>query len=84
MTVKRNQNLSKRLQQLDFALWETSLYLDTHPECAQALEYYKKLLAMRNEARKQYVAQNGPLTHCDITGNRWSWVDDPWPWQNEV
>lgn len=84
MMTKINRDVMKRMQQLDFAIWETSLYLDGHPENTQALEYYKKLISMHEEARKEYAAQCGPVTHRNVTGDRWTWVDEPWPWQNEV
>lgn len=84
MTRRINTDVLKRMQQLDFAIWETSLYLDGHPENTQALNYYKKLIAMRDGAKKDYEANVGPATHRDVKGDRWTWVDEPWPWQNEV
>ncbi len=85
MIMRRtDNNLLKSLQQADFALWETSLFLDSHPDNKQALMYYKKMLAKREEIKSRYTASCGPITHNDVTGDRWSWVDGPWPWQNEV
>lgn len=84
MMTRINRDVLKRMQQLDFAIWETALYLDGHPENTQALNYYKKLTAMRDEAKKEYMTHVGPATHRDVMGDRWTWVDEPWPWQNEV
>lgn len=84
MMTRINKDVLKRMQQIDFAIWETALYLDGHPENKQALDYYKKLTAMREEAKKDYRTQVGPATHRDVKCDRWTWVDEPWPWQNEV
>lgn len=76
--------LLKRLQVCDFALNDAALFLDVNPEDEQALAYYKKYQAMREQAHKDYVAKYGPIKHNDYDGGpRWTWVDNPWPWQNE-
>lgn len=76
--------LLKRVQVCDFALNDAALFLDTHPEDQMALEHYKKHMEMRTAAAQAYVKQFGPLAHSDYDGGpRWTWVDGPWPWQNE-
>ncbi len=76
--------LLKRIQVCDFALNDAALYLDTHPQDAAALSYYKKYHALRRSAADDYVASYGPLSHADYNGGpRWKWVDGPWPWQNK-
>ena len=74
----------KRIQVCDFALNDAALYLDTHPEDAMALAYYKKYLELRAETVAAYVKKYGPISHSDYDGGpRWKWVDEPWPWQKE-
>ena len=51
-----------QLQQLDFALHETVLYLDAYPNCAAALAYYHQLLAERTRVAEEYERGCGPLT----------------------
>lgn len=71
----------KRVQQLSFAKCETELFLDTHPDCRQALDYYHRILAELEAACLEYQANHGPLTADQSSTERWDWVDTPWPWQ---
>ena len=73
--------LLKRVQALSFAKVETELYLDTHPDSVQALDYYKGILSQLDEAMTEYQNKYGPLFAEGVVGDRWSWVDGKWPWQ---
>lgn len=78
------ERLLKRVQVCDFALNDAALFLDTHPDDQDALAFYKKHLEMREAAAKEFTDKFGPLTKADHDGgSRWTWVDGPWPWQNE-
>ncbi len=77
------ENLLKRIQALSFAKVETELYLDTHPNASQALEYYRNILAELDEAMTEYQNKYGPLFAEGVVGDRWTWVDGKWPWQLE-
>ena len=56
-----------------FAAWELRLYLDTHPDCSEALEAYWQLCRSANGWN--YAIVPGPV--C----GEWRWLDDPWPWE---
>lgn len=71
----------RRVQQLSFAKAETELFLDTHPDCRQALDYYHKILEELEAARIEHRASHGPITADECSTERWDWVDSPWPWQ---
>ena len=76
--------LLKRVQVLDFALNDAALFLDTHPDDADALAYYKEHLELRAVAAQDFELQFGPLAKGSYDGGpRWKWVDGPWPWQME-
>ena len=76
--------LLRRVQICDFALNDAALYLDTHPEDADALAFYKKYLDMRTGLVSDFESRFGPLTKGAYDGGpRWKWVDGPWPWQME-
>lgn len=80
--MTNREAMLKRLQVCDFALTEAALFLDTHPDNQEALEYYRKHLARQKEAKAEYVAKYGPIVHAGAAeGDRWSWVNDPWPWE---
>ena len=81
--TSREQAL-KNLQMLSFALYDVSLFLDTHPNDRMALEYYNKYKALSERARREFVEKYGPLSIADVDiKNGWNWVNDPWPWQIE-
>lgn len=83
MENSNQKMLMKRLQICDFVLIETSLFLDTHPEDQEALDYYKRYLQLQKETLADYVSKYGPIRHSDFSGGtRWTWVDNPWPWEN--
>ena len=47
----------------------------------EALKYYSKYAGLLQEAKAAYEKQFGSLTPAVADGaTRWSWVDDPWPW----
>ena len=75
-------DLLRRLQTLDFSLYDTVLYLDAYPDSADALAYYKKLLAERESLVKELSASHSaPITAFDNAGTEWDWVKSPWPWE---
>ena len=72
--------LMARLSRLDFAIQELALYLDSYPDNADALDYYRKMVAEREN-----VAACGPITIYDNKNPaRWEWGQSPWPWQNDL
>ena len=78
------KTLLSRIATCDFVLTETALFLDTHPDCAEALAFYKKHLEMRKKAAEEYTEKFGMLRHEDYSGqNCWQWTEGPWPWEYE-
>ncbi len=77
--------LMKKIYQYDFALYETVLYLDTHPTNKKALNYYSKVKDEATKLRCEYTSKYGPLTVNDNNDpNDWHWIDKPWPWEKEA
>lgn len=74
------KKLLLRVSSVQFALLETRMFLDTHPDDPEALEMYKKYKEKFNALVKEYEEQFGPLT---LNGyNSDEWLKDPWPWDN--
>ena len=48
------RNLMKRIDDASFAMDDVILYLDTHPDDRNALNYYRYVVALRKEAVKAY------------------------------
>ena len=50
-----NKNeLLRELQELDFAIQEAVLFLDTHPRSEVALSYYRYVTGLRRKAAEEY------------------------------
>ena len=80
--MSERERLSRRIAAIDFALVELHLFLDSHPnnkEVANKLEEYQ---TKSSELRAQYEEKFGPLSPIGKNGNRWSWISNPWPWDN--
>ena len=73
--------LLRKIQELSFAKVECELFLDTHPDCRQALDYYHRLIDELGAYVMEYENAYGPLTAAASIGDKWTWVDGPWPWQ---
>ena len=84
MDNQTKNDLLRKVQALSFAKVEAELYLDTHPDSTQAMNYYKKTLAELDEAMTEYQNKYGPLFAEGVVGDRWTWVEGAWPWQLET
>lgn len=76
----------RRIDAVDFAIYEMTLYLDTHPGDTRALKTLEQYRTRRSELIGEYEMRFGPyvVTSNDVTGNRWTWVDNPWPWDYQA
>ena len=78
--------LRRKLYELDFAIYELILFLDSHPESQRALELMREYREKRAAVMSEYREKFGDLI---ITANdapadcRWKWIDGPWPWDND-
>lgn len=85
MQSKECKQLYAKLQRLDFAITELALYLDSYPDNAAALDYYRKLIAERETVATAYTQACGPMTIYDNNNpTLWEWGQSPWPWQNDT
>ena len=74
--------LAEQIRALTFVAKELELYLDTHPRCRTALDYYYQTLAELKRLTEEYQNTVGPLTTAGVTDTEmWTWVNGPWPWQ---
>ena len=73
------------LMSIDFAAHDLSLYLDTHPEDAEAFAVYQDLLRLSEEGTKRYVRMYGPVCKKDLAAaKQYTWLNGPWPWETET
>jgi spore coat protein JB len=74
--------LLSKIKKYDFTLKELNLYLDTHPDCRRALAMFRKYSDLRKNAVDEFTRRFEPLTSDRSEDNeRWTWIDDPWPWE---
>ena len=74
--------LLEQIRALGFVKAELELYLDTHPNCHTALDYYHQTLRELKRLVEEYENTSGPLRAEGVTDTeKWTWVDGPWPWQ---
>ncbi|MGN0383281.1 MAG: spore coat protein CotJB [Eubacterium sp.] len=79
------KKLFELINQTSFALDDVKLYLDTHPNCQEALAYYEKLKKMRMQAWREYTMRFGPLSAYDVNvQNEWTWNEGQLPWEGDV
>lgn len=82
-TISKSE-LFDLINQFSFMLDEIVLFLDTHPECQEAIEAYNHFKKLRMDAIKDYTEMYGPISKYDVNAcNFWDWVNQPWPWEGE-
>ena len=75
-----NHGLLLKLQEIDFAIVEATLYLDVYPECCEAKEYLETMRKKRAKIAAEYESKHGMLTMYGVCGES-SDKCAPWPWQ---
>lgn len=80
--MNEQNRLFRMIQSYSFVIQETALYLDTHPNCRQALRHMEKYRRLLSEAMAAYEDKYGQLTIAGCGGSDcWRWVKEPWPWE---
>lgn len=76
------EKLMKTITRASFAMDDVKLFLDTHPNCQEALEYYQEAKKIREEAWKTYTENFGPLSSYEVDNtDYWDWNQGPMPWE---
>lgn len=76
-------DLLNHINAVSFSLDDARLFLNTHPNHPDALDFFKKYNLQRTSALKEYAKHYGPLTTDTADANQdcWKWINEPWPWQ---
>ncbi len=81
---RTREQLMHIIEVSSFALDDLVLFLDSHPDCTEALELYNQQKAIRHQAIREYTDLYGPIDKYDVnTCQGWSWTATPWPWEGE-
>lgn len=85
MDCEKQAGMLKRLQEMEFVAIELNLYLDTHPCDKEAINDYNCAVERIRKLKKEYEDEYGPLMHFGHGGysnkNKWTWLNEPWPWE---
>ena len=76
------EKLMKQIQMYSFAVYDALLYLDSHPDSREALNFYNRYKQAEERSVAEYEARFGKI-RLNGTENSWQWTNGPWPWQNE-
>ncbi len=68
---------------VSFKLDELRLFLDTHPDCTEALVMFDECAAKRHDLLAEYNKLYGGLTSYCPNNNidSWQWICRPMPWE---
>ena len=69
-----------KIRAVGFAMHEAALFLDTHPDCPAALDYFMQMKDELAKLTAEYEKNYGALTHTGVSGDTWNWVECEWPW----
>lgn len=79
------KELKRRIFELDFAIHELVLFLDSHPTNHKAMELLCEYRKKRSECVEMYEEHFGDfIVHVDDVpaSGCWQWLKGPWPWEN--
>lgn len=82
MNQMNRQQLFGLINTVSFAVDDLLLFLDTHPDDAEAIKAFHHYSDIRRSALQAYSDQYGPLT-IDTADpcSHWNWATEPWPWE---
>ncbi len=66
-----------------FAMNDINLYLDLHPDDQNMIALYNQYVNQYQTYKNEYARKYGNLdtTMANIDKDKWTWVEEPWPWQ---
>lgn len=79
-TGRRNcerKDMLMQIRELNFAVIELGLYLNTHPEDQRALCLHQKYTKELKELMDKYQKVYGPLS-IYFPCKKWRWLEEPW------
>ncbi len=76
------ERLLLKIYETNFALNDISLYLDVHPNDSYIYDVFKNYVNTYKNYKKEYESKYGPLTLDSIDNTTYSWINNPWPWED--
>jgi len=84
VNLQGRQKLLREIKEADFVLKELNLFLDTHPDSCEAMEYFNHYAKIKNKMMKEFSMMYYPLTkeHAE-SSIEWRWGSAPLPWEGD-
>lgn len=80
--LSEKQKLLQWIDEVSFMVIDLTLYLDTHPNDEEAMDYFRHYLQLRKQALKEYASMYGPLLIDDACPEEeFTWALMKWPWE---
>lgn len=74
------QKMLLKIQELDFILNDLNLYLDINPNDTSVYNLFKDTALELQSLKKRYEEKYQVLKLVDDTKGKYTWIDNPWPW----
>ncbi|MBQ7360463.1 MAG: spore coat protein CotJB [Lachnospiraceae bacterium] len=85
MMTRQNNECARMLKDIgiiSFVMVELNLYLDTHPQDQEAMEYFQHYRRMYNRMVADFSERFYPLNISTATDTQqWNWALAPMPWE---
>ena len=75
------ERLLYQVMAYSFAINDLNLYLDLHPDNKGMLDLFKKYVKEEKELCNEYVNKYGSLEVNEVKGQKFDWINSPWPWE---
>ncbi|GAB6137233.1 spore coat protein CotJB [Halanaerobaculum tunisiense] len=81
--TREQLEMLKRLMELEFTAVDLNLFLNTHPDCREALADYNQTTSKLMDLKMEYQEEYGPISAMHPTYDEyyWSYLETDWPWQ---
>ena len=73
-------DLLMQIMMLDFAVQDSALFLDTHPNDKEALNYFNEATTRLRNAKREYQRRGHALVNREIDAYQNDYLTAPWPW----
>lgn len=82
--MKTKQQMLDWIYCLGFCADDMKLYIDTHYDDVDAIEYFNQCALLLKKAKAEYEKLYGELEACNHTsGESWNWNNGKMPWEGE-
>ena len=74
------ERLFYQVMAYSFAINDLNLYLDLYPNDMSAYALFKEYVKEKNRLEERYSESYGPMTVTQTQGDKFKWINNPWPW----